>query len=125
MLSTIVRDLGHTHLVELLETAKRARKDATSAAQDLRAVAGAAAALDGTGEANGAVGERVDQKRICWLCHSPGLADQLRKCSGCHKVRLFTSTSILAESAQIYIVWCLRDSGALNSSEILLGTLLR
>ena len=134
MLPTIARDLGHTHLVELFENARRARKEATCAAQDLKAAAGSsaqdrgAAALDEAGadpgEANRAAGEREDQKKRCWLCHSPELADQLRKCSGCHKVRLLTAKSILVKPAQMCIVRCLSDSAALNSDEILKGTLL-
>ena len=126
MLPTIVRDDGNTHLVELFETARRARKEATCAAQALKAAAGysaagGAAALD---EAGANPGEREDQKKSCWLCHSPELADQLRKCSGCHKVRLLTAKSILVKPAQMCIVRCLSDSAALNSDEILLGTLL-
>ena len=70
MLPTIARDLGHTHLVELFENARRARKEATCAAQDLKAAAGSsaqdrgAAALDkagaNPGEANRAADERED-----------------------------------------------------------------
>ena len=110
---TIFRDLGNTHLVELLENARRARKEATSAAQAPGEAAGSSAA-DGAaalgkagadpGEANRAAGERDDQKKSCWLCHSPEHADQLRKCSGCHKVWLFTTKFILVKPAQMCIV---------------------
>ena len=68
-LYTILRDLGNTHMVEVLEDARRARKKATSAAEDFEAAAGSpaldgAAALDkagaNPGEANRAADERED-----------------------------------------------------------------
>ena len=69
ILPTIFRDEGHTHLVKLLENARRSRKSSTSAAQARGAAAGpsaaaGAAALDkagvNPGEANRAADQRED-----------------------------------------------------------------
>ena len=93
---TILRDQGNVDMLELLDEARRARKNA----QDLEAAAGSsavggAAALDkaaagaNPGGAKGAAAEREDIS--CWLCHTPEHAVELRLCIGCHKVRLFTA----------------------------------
>ena len=99
---------GNTDLIELLENARRARRGATSAAQDLEAAAGStaadgAAALDkaaaGANLGDGANrAEEEDPKKNCWMCHMPEHAVQLRVCSGCHKVRLFTAKLILIKA---------------------------
>ena len=91
--------MGNTHIVELLDAARKGRK---KAAQDLEAAAGSsavggAAALDkaaagaNPGGVKGAAAEREDIKESCWLCDTPAHAVQLRLCIGCHKVRLFTA----------------------------------
>ena len=101
--------------MELLENARRARKGATSAAQDLEAATGSLAAPDGPvaldkaaagenladGRANGAAAEKEDPQKSCWLCHASEHAVQLRVCSGCHKVRLFTAKFTLIEAEQM------------------------
>ena len=99
--------MGNTDIVELLDEARKARTRAASGAQDLKAAAessavGGAAALDKAaaagaipGGANRAAAEREDPKKSCWLCHNPEHAVELRVCSGCHKVRLFTPKFIL------------------------------
>ena len=92
--------MGNTDIVELLDSARKARTRASSGAQDLKAAAdssavGGAAALDKAAAgaspcgAKGAAAEREDIS--CWLCHSPAHAVELRLCIGCHKVRLFTA----------------------------------
>ena len=98
--------MGNTDIVELLDEARKERTRATSGAQDLEAAADSsavdgAAALDKAaagaipGGANRAAAERHDIKEGCWLCHTPEHAVELRVCSGCHKVRLFTAECIL------------------------------
>ena len=94
--------MGNTDIVELLDSARKARTRAASGAQDLKAAAdssavGGAAALDkaaagaNPGGAKGASAEREDIKEGCWLCHTPEHALELRVCIGCNKVRLFTA----------------------------------
>ena len=100
MFPTILRGLGKTHIVDILEDARRARENKTSSDEDFEAAAGSpavdgAVALDkaggNLGGATKAAAEREDLKKNCWLCRTNEQAVQLRVCSGCHKVRLVTS----------------------------------
>ena len=116
--------MGNTHIVELLDAARKARK---KAAQDLEAAAAGSSAVEGTaaldkaaagascpGEGKrAAAAERQDPKKSCWMCHSSEHAVQLRVCSGCRKVRLFTAFSSFSSSSQhnramcrVYLEFC-------------------
>ena len=63
--------------------------------------------MDSTGRVIKAA-EKEDPRKSCWLCHTPEHAVQLRVCSGCHKVRLFTAKFTLIEAAQMCNVGLLR-----------------
>ena len=93
-MTPLIRDLGRTDLVKLIEEAREVRRevsaaDDASAHKDVTEATDSSSALDGAAALNSDV-DGAAAEGCCWCCKRPAIAnaqgDNLSVCRGCKKV---------------------------------------